>query len=102
MKFASVDIAKKGESELQIKGIEVKDAMELESLEAISSMVAAELGVSIIPDSRLASYDHLRLRKIPLEQFGPRRIVGLASVAMSPRARMVDAVRGALLDAVGT
>ncbi|WP_170442232.1 LysR family transcriptional regulator [Ruegeria arenilitoris] len=89
------------ETWLQRMGIEVKDAMELESLEAISSMVAAELGVSIIPDSRLASYDHLQLKKIPLEQFGPRRIVGLASVAMSPRARMVDAVRSALLDAVG-
>ena len=89
------------ETWLQRMGIEVKNAMELESLEAISSMVAAELGVSIIPDSRLASYDHLQLKKIPLEQFGPRRIVGLASVAMSPRARMVDAVRSALLDAVG-
>ncbi|MEW2918337.1 LysR family transcriptional regulator [Ruegeria sp. ANG10] len=87
------------ETWLQRKGIEVKDAMELESLEAISSMVAAELGVSIIPDNRLAAYDHLRLKRIPLEQKGPERIVGLASMTASPQTKMIDAVTAALLEA---
>ncbi|WP_306447068.1 LysR family transcriptional regulator [Falsiruegeria mediterranea] len=89
------------ETWLQRKGIEVRDAMELESLEAISSMVAADLGVSIIPDSHLAAYDHLRLKRIPLEQNGPKRIVGLASMSTSPRTKMIDAVTTALLDAAG-
>ena len=88
------------ETWLQRKGIEVKDAMELESLEAISSMVTAELGVSIIPDSRLVAYDHLRLKRIPLEQNGPKRIVGLASMTESPHTKMIDAVTAALLEAV--
>lgn len=87
------------ETWLQRKGIEVKDAMELESLEAISSMVAAELGVSIIPDNRLTTYDHLRLKRIPLEQKGPERIVGLVSMTASPHTKMIDAVTAALLEA---
>ncbi|WP_171172969.1 LysR family transcriptional regulator [Ruegeria sp. HKCCD8929] len=88
------------ETWLQKSGIEVKDAMELESLEAISSMVAAELGVSIIPDSHVAADDHLPLKRIPLEQNGPRRVVGLVSAASTPRAKMVEAVRAALTEAV--
>jgi len=87
------------ETWLQKRGFEVNDAMELESLEAISSMVAAELGVSIIPDSRYAADDHLPLRRIPLEPHGPTRVVGLVSAASTPRAKMVEAVRVALVDA---
>ena len=88
------------ETWLQKSGIEVQDAMELESLEAISSMVAAELGVSIIPDSRLAADDHLPLKRISLEQNGPQRVIGLVSAASSPRAKMVEAVRTALMEAI--
>lgn len=88
------------EAWLQQRGIEVSDAMELEGLEAISSMVAAELGVSIVPQSCLAENDHLPLRSVPLEEKGPERVIGLVSQASSPRARVVDAVGAALREAI--
>lgn len=87
------------ESWLQQNEIAVKDSMELESLEAISSMVAAELGVSIIPDSRLSAGHHMPLKRLPLEKDGPERIIGLASPVSSPRETMVEAVQTALEEA---
>ena len=87
------------EAWLQRQRIEVQDVMELEGLEAISSMVAAELGVSIVPQSHLTSDDHLPLRRIPLQEDGPRRVVGVLSQASSPHGHMIDAVTNALLQA---
>ncbi|MEM6938750.1 MAG: LysR family transcriptional regulator [Pseudomonadota bacterium] len=87
------------EAWLQRHRIDVHDAMELEGLEAISSMVAAGLGVSIVPSSTLTNGSHLPLRKIPLADDGPRRVVGLVRHAASPRSRMVGAVTQALRDA---
>ncbi|MEL6573187.1 MAG: LysR family transcriptional regulator [Pseudomonadota bacterium] len=88
------------EAWLQQRGIEVSDAMELEGLEAISSMVAAGLGVSIVPQSRFTESEHLRLKRISLEEDGPRRVIGLVSQASRPRARVVEAVKTAFSEAV--
>ncbi len=88
------------EAWLQQRGIEVSDAMELEGLEAISSMVAAGLGVSIVPQSRFTESEHLRLKRISLEEDGPRRIIGLVSQASRPRARVIEAVKTAFSEAV--
>lgn len=93
-------VGKKIEAWLQQRGIAVTDAMELEGLDAISSMVAAELGVSIVPQSCFAEPRDLPLRRIPLEQNGPRRVIGLVSRVSSPRAQMVAAVEQALLAAI--
>ncbi|MEL6642122.1 MAG: LysR family transcriptional regulator [Pseudomonadota bacterium] len=87
------------EAWLQHRGIEVSDAMELEGLEAISSMVAAGLGVSIVPQSRFAEREDRRLKRIPLEIDGPRRVIGLVSRVSSPRVNVVGAVNEALLAA---
>lgn len=89
------------EAWLQRRGIEVTDAMELEGLEAISSMVAAELGVSIVPRSCLGEHEHLPLKRLPLEENGPKRIIGLVRHRATPRAKMCEAVREALLAALG-
>ncbi len=87
------------ETWLQKRGIEVTEAMELEGLDAISSMVAAGLGVSIVPNSRFGERLDLPLRRIALEENGPRRVLGLVSRVSSPRAQMVEAVKTALLEA---
>lgn len=88
------------EAWLQQRGIEVSDSMELEGLEAISSMVAAGLGVSIVPQSRFTESEHLRLKRVPLEPNGPKRVIGLVSQASTPRARVVDAIKAAFSEAV--
>ena len=67
------------EAWLQKNDIVVNDAMELEGLDAIFSMVAAGLGISIIPQRGISESDHLRLKRIPLGPGSPRRVLGLVS-----------------------
>lgn len=93
-------VGRQVEAWLRKRGIEVTDAMELEGLEAISSMVAANLGVSIVPRSCFAEHEHLPLKWVPLEENGPRRVIGLVEDRASPRAKVIDAVKEALLEAV--
>ena len=88
------------EAWLQSKDIIVNDAMELEGLEAISSMVAAKLGVSIVPRRCIRENSHLPLKTIPLGKDPPRRALGLVSRADSPRANILGATRSAFLAAV--
>lgn len=88
------------EAWLQNNEIVVNDAMELEGLEAISSMVAAELGISIVPKRCILESEHLPLRTISLGKGSPRRILGLVSRTDSPRVSVIKAVETALLKAV--
>lgn len=88
------------EAWLQKNDISVNDAMELESLEAISSMVAAELGISIVPQRCIAENNHLPLKTIPLGTGAPQRQLGLVSRVDSPRGRVIQATKAALLSAV--
>lgn len=88
------------EAWLQAKGIVVNDVMELEGLEAISSMVAAGLGISIVPQRCILESDHLPLTRRPLGKDAPRRILGLVSRDDAPKAKVIEAVEVALLDAV--
>lgn len=85
---------------LQRQGIAVSDAMELEGLEAISSMVAAGLGVSIVPRRCIAERTTLPLRMISLGKDPPKREIGLVSQANAPRARAIKATAAAALEAV--
>ncbi|MEL6840468.1 MAG: LysR family transcriptional regulator [Pseudomonadota bacterium] len=88
------------EAWLQSKDIVVNDAMELEGLEAISSMVAGDLGISIVPQRCIHNDDHLPLRTISLGLDAPRRTLGLVSHRNSPRAKIIriaeEACRGAI------
>lgn len=90
------------EAWLQSREIVVNDTMELEGLEAISSMVAARLGVSIVPQRCVHMDDHLPLRTIPLGQDAPRRTLGLVSHRSSPKAKIIGAAKAAFLGAIST
>lgn len=88
------------ETWLQTNDIPVHDAMELEGLEAISSMVAAELGISIVPQRCIRQSDHLPLKTLAIGDDSPSRVLGLASREGSPRTSLVSAAEAALLEAV--
>jgi len=88
------------EAWLQSNEIVVNDVMELEGLEAISSMVAAELGISIVPQRCITESHHFPLKRIPLGDDGPSRLLGLVSRVDSPRTNVIKAAETALLKAV--
>jgi len=93
-------VGKQIETWLQTNEISVKDAMELEGLEAISSMVAAELGISIVPQRCIRERERLPLKTLSLGDNGPSRVLGLVSRRDSPRASLVGATEAALSKAV--
>ena len=82
---------------LRERGLDLDEAMELDSLEAIYMMVQAGLGVSIIPDSGPFAPFRPEVRILP---FGPpqiRRWIGF----LSKTAPVKDKVLAALIDAAG-
>lgn len=85
---------------LQKNAIQVTDSMELESLEAISSMVLGNLGVSIAPKSCVQNMNPLPIKRIPLSENGPERHLGLYSRKDSTKSRVMDEVLRVLLGAV--
>ena len=85
---------------LQAKDIVVKDTMELENLEIISSMVHADLGVSIVPRRSVLPPNPLPLRHIPLGDDAPVRELGLMSLANTVKLRVLNEVETELLHAV--
>jgi DNA-binding transcriptional LysR family regulator len=88
------------ETWLQSNRIRVFETMELENLEAISSMVHANLGVSIVPASCVANPHALPLRRLPLGGDAPSRILGLAYRKENPKIRVIEAIHKAFLSAV--
>ncbi len=85
---------------LQSKRIHVKEAMELEGLEAISSMVLANLGISIVPKRCVTPPNPLPLKRLSLGDDGPKRKLGLIWRTESPKSRVIEAVQTALFDAI--
>ena len=75
--------------------------MELESLGAISSMVAANLGVSIVPETCVKTPNPMPIRRVPLGEDAPKRQLVLAYRSDNPRVQMLDVVHDALSEAVG-
>lgn len=73
--------------------------MELESLEAISSMVLANLGVSLVPKRSVAPQITPPVRRLSLGENGPKRTLGLVWRRNSPKERVIEEVLVALLDA---
>ena len=84
------------ESWLQSKNITVNEVMELHSLEAISSMVSAELGVSIVPKLCVPGPYDIPLRSIGLGDPNLSRTIGLAYKPSNPKLRAIDQVYNAL------
>ena len=85
---------------LQEKNITVKDTMELENLEIISSMVHADLGVSFVPRRSVQPPNPLPLKHIPLGDDAPVRELGLMSLANTVKLRVLQEVEAELLNAV--
>lgn len=88
------------ETWLQANGIRVSEAMELENLEAISSMVHANLGVSIVPRSCVRTPYAVPLRRVGLGPGAPTRVLGLAYSKEHPKLRVIEEIHAALLRAV--
>lgn len=85
------------ENWLQANGIEVQDSMELGSLEAIYSMVIANLGVSIIPEPCVRVANPPPLRRVHLaKQNAPFRELGLIYRKDRTKSRVVAEVVQAL------
>lgn len=78
------------------KRVKVSEAMELNSAEAISSMVQAGLGVSIVPDLSVKPKDGVRVKRLPLGDTAPSRILGLACHRDHAKPRVIDEVFAAL------
>ncbi|WP_299843572.1 LysR family transcriptional regulator [uncultured Roseovarius sp.] len=85
---------------LQAKNLRVDETMELESLEAISSMVAANLGVSIVPETCVKTPNPMPVKRIPLGKDAPKRQLVLAHRADNPRVQVLNVVHDAILEAV--
>lgn len=88
------------ETWLQERKIDVRDSMELEGLEAISTMVLCNLGVSIAPRRCFQSANPLNLKRLPLPN-GPIRHLGLVSRGDTTKSRVIEEIHSRLLEAVG-
>lgn len=84
------------ESWLLSKNIAVNEVMELNSLEAISSMVSSELGVSIVPKLCVPGPYDIPLRSISLDDPNLSRTIGLAYKPSNPKLRAIKEVYNAL------
>ncbi|WP_050604478.1 LysR family transcriptional regulator [Ruegeria sp. 6PALISEP08] len=71
-------------------GIRVSYAMEMKSLEDLTSMVAYNLGVSIVPDLCVPDPEFSQLRKIPLGGKPVSRALGVLLRVDSPRKSLID------------
>lgn len=88
------------EAWLQEKKITVADTMELEGLEAISSMVLCNMGVAIAPRRCVQAMYPLPLKRLSLGPDAPRRILGVACRQDSAKTRAVAEVVACLRQAV--
>lgn len=88
------------ESWLQKKNIRVTETMELDGLEAISSMVYANLGVAIAPKRAVQSASPLPLKRLSLGEDAPIRKLGLAYPQDTTRSRVLTALHQTCLKSV--
>lgn len=86
---------------LQTNNITVNDSLELGGLEAIYSMVVANLGVSIVPEPCVQIANAPPLRKIALAREGcPKRHLGLILRKDSTKGRVIGEIGNAMQRAV--
>ncbi len=82
------------------KRIRVSEAMELDSPEAIASMVHANLGVSIVPSLAVKSDDNVPVKRLDLGSDAPTRVLGLAFREDQIKMRAVDELYDALCSVI--
>lgn len=85
---------------LRSKRIRVSEVMELDSPEAIASMVHANLGVSLVPDLAVKSRDQMQVKRLSLGPDAPIRSLGLAFHKDQHKTRVIDEVFAALSDVI--
>ncbi len=76
--------------------------MELDSPEAIASMVHANLGVSIVPDLAVKPKDAIPVKRLSLGPDAPQRTLGLVHQKNQLKARALDELFAALMNAIET
>ena len=82
--------------------IQVKEAMELDSPEAISVMVQANLGVSIVPNLAVKPRDNVLVKQLSLGADAPTRALGLVYRKDQVKTQAIDAVFAALSQVIRT
>ncbi len=87
------------EAWLQKNGLRITERMELQGLDAISSMVYANLGVSIVPKRCVQPSNPLPVRRLSLGPDGPVRRLCLVFRKDSPRRRLIEALAETLREA---
>ena len=80
--------------------IKVNETMELDSPEAIASMVHSNLGVSIVPDLVVAPQDVVPVKRLDLGPDAPHRTLGLVHRENQPKAKAIDELYQAILSVV--
>ena len=70
--------------------IKVRETMELDSPEAIASMVHADLGVSIVPDMAVRALEAVPVKRLSLGPEAPERVLGLAYPEDHVKARALE------------
>ncbi|MCK0121444.1 LysR substrate-binding domain-containing protein [Loktanella sp. F6476L] len=80
--------------------VRVTEAMELDSPEAITSMVQANLGVSIVPDLVVKPLEQVAVKQVALGADAPTRLLGLAYRKDHIKTRLLDEVFAALSDVI--
>jgi DNA-binding transcriptional LysR family regulator len=84
---------------LRSRGIEVRERMELDSIESILMMVSRGLGVAIAPERSISAEQRGSLKCIPFGDPPVRRRVGLVERAGQDRSTLTDALYDALVEA---
>lgn len=77
-------------------GYSVDATMELDSLESVASMVAHDLGVSIVPDICVPDAAFSALHRIPLQSYGLDRQLGILTRADCAKTRLVEGLLAAV------
>lgn len=75
---------------LKERGIDVQDSMELNSLEAIGTMVYHGLGVSVVPHRNIQYPGALPVKRLPFTQKAPERILGIIEREDNPKRHLTD------------
>ncbi len=86
---------------VRARDIQVTEAMELETLDAISAMVHANLGVSIVPKPCVLPENPLPLRWLALEENAPSRELGLAFRGDTTKQLVIEEVYQAFQGSMG-
>jgi DNA-binding transcriptional LysR family regulator len=82
------------------KRIRVSETMELDSLEAITSMVHQNLGVSIVPRLAVAPQGGPTVKRLSLGKDAPERILGIAHREDQVKTRAIDELFNALMSVI--